>query len=210
MKASEFASYFDFNIVREDHLDEENFWKRFIVTDSQGVMETRHISYVDGLADCFNSLLDDYVNDNLKESGFALDPKSRKSYYSQALSFLKGKAEYKRLYDVINCLLHPEKIKDDVTPKGMGRFSLNPKVFLTSFFKREIPENVIREVEKREGMDISKVIENISTLPEFEFKDFNDPYTTEIDLREHTQYLEMTVENVHELVTRSKEQKEAA
>lgn len=210
MKASEFAGFFEFSITREDHLDEENFCKRFIVTDKQGVMETRHISYVEGLSDCFDSLLDDYVNDNLKEYGFDFDRKSRKSYYSQALSFLKGKAAYKSLYDVINCLLHPEKIKDDVTPKSMGKYSLDPKVFLTSFFKREIPENAIKAIEKHEGKDISEVIDLISTLPEFEFKEFNDPYTAEIDLREHTQYLEMTVDNVHELIVRAEKRKEAA
>ena len=211
MKASEFAKFFDLTIYREDHLDEEGYPARFYVVDDQGVFPTKDIYAVDGLLYAVNeAMYKDYLDSALEEHGFVYDANRRKWYYGQAFEFLKEKKKedksFKVYYDVVNCILHPEYIGDDVSPKGIP--FLDSKVFLKGFFKTEVPENVVKAIEKNEGMSIDEIIDIISTLPSLQINEFNQRYTLHIDLRNHTQYLEESVETIHGLVVRAK--KEAA
>ena len=212
MKASKFVGFFDFTVTREDHVDKDGYCSRFYVTDNHGCFESRENMYIDGLAHDFNACFEDYIDAPLKEAGFIYDSSRRKSYYSQALEFLKGKTEHKELYDVINCILHPEKIKDDISPKGKDALFIDPKVFLKSFFIRT-PENVVKAIEEKENMSIDDVIETISVLDKFRIigNGFtNDYYSLLMDLQNHTQCLEETVDTFHDLTVKAKEQKEAA
>lgn len=207
MKASEFAKFFDMTITREDHLDEDGYTERFYVVDDQGVFPTKELYTVDGLPDIINdTMYKDYVDTALFEHGFEYDPNRKKRFYGQAFEFLmKNKKDNEQLnvyYDIVSCILHPERIKDDVSPKDAPY--LDSKVFFKGFFKREVPENVIKAIEKNEKMSLDEIIDLISTLPEYQIKGFNDKYILHIDLRNHMEYLEESVDTVHDLVIRAK------
>ena len=207
MKASKFAGFFGLKVTRKDHIDEEYSCKRFILTDEHGRYSYKDTFHIDGLAYCFNEMLAGFIDAPLSKAGFVYDEKRKKSRYNQALEYLKGRSEYKDLYYVINCLNYPYLIRDDISPKGIPFY--DPKLFLEAFFQREIPKNVIRAIESRENTSIVEIAKAIATLPEFQIEDCNGYYSIWSDMRNHTEFLEMTVENIHSLYEKAKEQNAA-
>lgn len=207
MKASEFAGFFGLKVTRKDHIDEEYSCKRFILTDEHGRYSCKDTFHIDGLAYCFNDMLTDFIDTPLSKAGFVYDEKRKKSRYNQALEYLKGRSEYKDLYDVINCLNFPHLIRDDISPKGIPFYE--SVLFLKAFFQREIPKNVIRVIESRANTSIDGIVKAIATLPEFQIEDCNGYYRIWTYMRNHTEFSEMTVENIHSLYKKAKERNAA-
>ena len=198
MKASKFAQHFGISIIREDHLDSEGYPKRFYIKDKRGILKNKESFSIDGISYCVGALIKDYVDKPLEESGFVFDSKRKSNRYKQALAFLKGKKEQKELYDVINCIYYPVKIKDDISPKGID--FMDAKIFLKGYFMRNIPDNVIMAVETNEGMSLDEIITVISSLPRLQIKEFNDYFALDCSLNNSTEYLEETVETIHSLI----------
>ncbi len=80
------------------------------------------------------------------------------------------------------------------------------KLFLTNFFDKNIPDNVKREIEKREKTSLENVINTLSVLPMFKAESSEDYNNLAIDFSNHLAYLEMAVENIHHLMNKAKTQ----
>ena len=120
MKATEFCHFFEFSIsvsplevVPKDERDCLNEKWIYEITDDQGVFRTRYVDNIAGITDCFDSMLQDYIQDNLEEDGFEPDPKE--NYWEQVLKWMEGN-EYKGTdtCEVVQCLLNPALVEDDV------------------------------------------------------------------------------------------------
>ena len=127
MKATEFADYFDFSIypIDKDYVDfDDNYFnyasseddKFYMVSDNQGVFYPRFISKIEDLADCFDSMLDDYINEDVEESGFEYFESNEGEEYEQMLDYMLHSDEYKNTWacDIVSCLVNPSLIEDDV------------------------------------------------------------------------------------------------
>lgn len=118
MKATEFAKWFDFTITlnTENEADECGDVTKYIVEDDERVFHTRYIDCVSDLADCFDSMLMDYIETPMEECGFDYDIDADGTFYEQALEW--AKANKSKVYDgyieMLECLVNPEKIEDDV------------------------------------------------------------------------------------------------
>lgn len=122
MKATDFANYFDFSIelipwneVPED--DKAYLAKQteiYAVSDDQGVFHTRYINNILDLADCFDSMLNDYILNDIEEYGF--EPNPQENDWEQALKWMKedNKEFWKWKIAIVECLLDPNLIEDDV------------------------------------------------------------------------------------------------
>lgn len=133
MKATEFCNFFEFTIIEEhgvidskgrdqegNLVDPYGFYEgayNYRISDDQGTFSNRYIQEVSELTECFDSMLQDYVNNTIEEYGFEDDAKSEKTYYEQALEWIDEKCPDLQNTDtreVIECLVHPEKIVDDL------------------------------------------------------------------------------------------------
>ena len=134
MKATEFCDFFEFSIARiskEEYKDikkNDNHWYNFHwadenedniyeVSDMQGVFEPRYINKVADLTECFDSMLNDYIDEDVEENGFTNDENNtEKSYYEQMLDWLPTSEIYKNstgLIELVACLVNPWMIEDD-------------------------------------------------------------------------------------------------
>lgn len=91
--ASEFCKFFEFSLQKE-HGEFEGDVFDYIATDDQGVFETRHVVDVEYLADCFDSMLADYVDDTLESMGFSYTTSADEfdclpAYYEQAQGWIE-------------------------------------------------------------------------------------------------------------------------
>ena len=110
MKASEFCEYFDFTLTKN-----EDGW--YIATDNQGVFDNRYCIVITDLAECFDILLENYIDDDLEYDGF--NPEDRTNYYEKAEQWLKEKGETNTtFYEVIRVLNNPQLLEDDVSERG--------------------------------------------------------------------------------------------
>ena len=127
MKATDFTEFFEFSISRieekEVPFDDDCFVyalqnsdKYYAVSDNQCTFRTRYIDNVSDLVECFDSMLDDYINMNIEEDGFSCCENDDRTYYEQALEWLENNDDYKNTwtFDVVNCLVNPELIEDNV------------------------------------------------------------------------------------------------
>lgn len=118
MKATEFAKWFDFTIMLNTENEEDEFGdvSKYIVEDDQSVFYTRHIDRITDLADCFDSMLMDYIDDAIEEHGFDYDENADGTYYEQALEWAKANEDkvYSGYIEMLECLVNPEFIEDDV------------------------------------------------------------------------------------------------
>lgn len=116
MKATEFCKFFEFTLYKERGYADEDYYEgkyNYKATDDQGVFHTRYVTDVTELADEFDSLLQDYVIDDLECQGF--EPDIHENWYKQALTWCEENEEYKGtdIHQVIACLLNPDLIEDD-------------------------------------------------------------------------------------------------
>ena len=124
MKATDFVARFEFSIRRipfeelpeEEKEEFEGDEVVYEVSDDQGVFDSRYINHVSDLVNCFDSMLNDYVNDNIEEDGFEYnEDTSWKGYYEQALDWCEQQEDYRNSYlkEIIRCLAYPSAIEDD-------------------------------------------------------------------------------------------------
>lgn len=124
MKATEFCKFFDFNIdivpideVSEDDRNDFALQEEWVyeMTDDQGTFRTRYADSICTIADLFDSMLLDYVDSTLSDFGFEWDQYSMEPQYEQALKWIKGtELEGTNIHRVIECMVDPSKIKDDL------------------------------------------------------------------------------------------------
>ena len=133
MKATEFCNFFEFEIqpISKDAYKkinegvkgyhsfcwaDENADKIYEVNDLQGTFQSRYISKVSDLTECFDSMLDDYIDSNAEEDGFSIDENNtEKCYYEQMLDWMQSREDYKDtgVCEVVACLVHPDMLEDD-------------------------------------------------------------------------------------------------
>ena len=115
MKATAFCKFFEFTLYKEHGFDKEDGEYNYIAYDDQGVFHPRCVLKVDELTDAFDSMLKDYVNDNLEEDGFEYDD-HKGGYYEQALEWARQNKVYREYYpwiiEVIEALTEG-KLEDD-------------------------------------------------------------------------------------------------
>ena len=118
MKATEFAKWFDFTISlnTENEPDEFGDITKYIVEDDERVFCTRYIDSVWGLADCFDSMLMDYIESPIEERGFDYDINADGTFYEQALKWAKANKDkvYSEYIEMLECIVDPDLIEDDV------------------------------------------------------------------------------------------------
>lgn len=129
MKATDFCNFFEFSIERiakeeyEKVKDSDFAWadenadKIYAVRDDQGVFQTRYINDISDLSECFDSLLNDYIDEDVEEDGFKnIEYDTEKSYYEQMLDWMNNDERYKGTFvqDIVYCLTNPSAIEDDV------------------------------------------------------------------------------------------------
>lgn len=113
MKASEFCKFFDFTYEKEYGYADTDFYSgeyNYKATDDQGVFHDRLVKNVADFADEFDSMLQDYIQDDLDEQGF--EPELNENYWKSALLWIGDNEYYKITKNVIECLLYPEKIEE--------------------------------------------------------------------------------------------------
>lgn len=113
MRATDFANFFDFTIKEGETPDEFGEMSRYDVVDDQGCFSTRHINHVRDLVDCFDSMLENYIFDNLVEDGYELP--NGFAFYDDTLEFAKenyGERAY--ITEVIAAFINPRLIENDV------------------------------------------------------------------------------------------------
>lgn len=134
MKATEFCDFFEFSIARiskeeyKDIKEDDNHWYNFHwadenedniyeVSDMQGVFEPRYINKVADLTECFDSMLNDYIDEDVEENGFTYDENNtEKTYYEQMIDWLPTSETYKNstgFIELVACLVNPWMIEDD-------------------------------------------------------------------------------------------------
>lgn len=114
MKASEFCKFFDFTYEKEHGYADTEFYSgeyNYKATDDQGVFHDRLVKDVKDFSDEFNSMLQDYIQDDLEEQGF--ESEVNENYWVSALKWIGDNENYKVTKDVIDCLLHPEHITEE-------------------------------------------------------------------------------------------------
>ncbi len=124
MKATEFAYFFEFSLekvplsevpedIREDF--DGSVSEVFVARDCQGVFQARYFDKLTLLVEQFDSMLSDYIKENIEEDGF--EPDHDRDYYQQALEYCDSSAEYRKttLRDVVACIVDPSQLEDDVT-----------------------------------------------------------------------------------------------
>ena len=123
MKATDFVNFFDFcivtakdygKIIDEDIEPEEANDINYVAIDRQGVFQNRYIVNIHDIVDCFDSMLTDYIDTNIEEDGFNYNPEMGTTYYEQALKWVKENPDEECYKDVIEALVYPETIIDDV------------------------------------------------------------------------------------------------
>ena len=127
MKATEFTKYFEFSIssINKNDIDfdydyfnyaDENDNDFYIVTDDQCVFRPRIISNVETLTECFDSMLHDYIDEDIEQSGFIYHADENDGYYEQMLDYMRNNDEYNNtwVYDVVSCIVNPALIENDV------------------------------------------------------------------------------------------------
>ena len=117
MNASEFADFFEFYIEYAPGIDDDGIPYNYVVSDNEVVFQDRLIDNVSELADCFDSMLMDYIDGTLEDYGFVEDTHSNLSYYEQAQKWIETECPELRgtdTYEVICCLVNPKLIVDDV------------------------------------------------------------------------------------------------
>ena len=117
MKATEFCKFFEFTIYKSHGIDEDGDEYNYIAVDDQGVFHSRYITDITEIANCFDSLLMDYIESNVEEDGFKYDDNRNGTYYEQLLEWLKEVNYYEWYIDVVSCLIDPRLIVDDVEEK---------------------------------------------------------------------------------------------
>lgn len=123
MKATDFCKYFDFTLWVNDtnEEDESGYVSKYIATDDQGCFQARYVNDVKDLADCFDSMLMDYVDSELYYHNFKYDDKSNLAFYEQAKEWIENTINNPLFdsytYEVICCLVNPNNIIDDLAPK---------------------------------------------------------------------------------------------
>jgi len=130
MKATEFADFFEFWIEPTDRKTVEkandecvfnyadlNADKFYRVVDGQGCFRTRYISDIKDLAECFDSLLNDYIDEDVESAGFEYSESNPKTYYEQMLDYMLKDKEYAGVCEIVRCLVNPSLIEDDVERK---------------------------------------------------------------------------------------------
>ena len=125
MKATEFCDFFEFSIKRisyEELPEDEWFDERdtiYEVKDDHSCFRSRYVSRVDTLSECFDSMLEDYIETFIEEDGFEYNERDNKTYYEQALEWCEEQEYYKKsdIKEVIKCLINPSLIENDVEEK---------------------------------------------------------------------------------------------
>ena len=115
MKATEFCKFFEFTLHKEHGFDEEDGEYNYIATDDQGTFHPRYAIDVNELTEMFDSMLKDYVDDNLEEDGFEYDDHIG-AYYEQALEWARQNEFYKehapQMIEVLEALTEG-RLEDD-------------------------------------------------------------------------------------------------
>jgi len=162
MKASKFAEFFDFNIVRNYGCNELDGLYRFEVIDNNGTLPTRRILSVGDLTHCFGSLIEDYIFSNLEYHGFDYAQKGRD--YPAALDFAKKKSVFKDsdTKEVIECMIDPNLIEDDISDYEVIRH--NARALLVEWFASLWTSHafeLIFDLQSATKMTIDKIIDTI-------------------------------------------------
>ena len=116
MKATEFCKFFDFTLEKCD-IDEYGDECGYKATDDQGVFYTRYVMDVKDLSDGFDSMLQDYIENDIEANGFDFDPTcDKQTYYEQALTWCDNNEIWKNTdtREIIACLVNPDLIEDDL------------------------------------------------------------------------------------------------
>lgn len=113
--ATDICGFFDFYIVKESGKKEDGEPYHYRVIDGQGVFGDRYIETIDGLTECFDSMLPDYVDYNVEEDGFREDENSPLSRYEQLQNWIMTQKEYQDsyIYDWIMAVNAPSLIIDN-------------------------------------------------------------------------------------------------
>ena len=75
----------------------------------------------------------------------------------------------------------------------------------------EIPENVLKAVEEKEGATRNEIIDMIANVPRIQIDtpEYEKIHNYCIDFRNHTEYFEETVDTIHDLIVEAKSLKVA-
>ena len=116
MKASDFCDFFEFTLFKGGYEDEDGITYPYMATDNQGTFEPRFVESVSELSNCFDSLLVDYINDDVESNGFVFDNDDFREYYVQLLEWINESEWYKDSYlaNIVECLVDPLQIEDDM------------------------------------------------------------------------------------------------
>ncbi len=62
----------------------------YILTDDQGCFSDIYVEDIEGISDCFDRLLPDYIDRTLEDYGFEYDDNKDGTYYQQAYKWIKS------------------------------------------------------------------------------------------------------------------------
>ena len=114
MNAYDFCKFFEFTLEKESGIADEDFYTgeySYRATDDQGVFHDRLVNDVKDLADEFDSMLQDYVQDDLEYNGF--EPPTNENYYEAALKWLEtSELKDTDIHDVVRVLVNPDELKE--------------------------------------------------------------------------------------------------
>ena len=110
MNATDFCNFFDFTIVKEHgYNDDEEY--NYIGIDDWGVFQNRYSEDIEGISEWFDSMLKDYIDDDIEENGFT--HVNNATYYDEALQWAIDN-KHDCYIPVLNALVNPETLVDDL------------------------------------------------------------------------------------------------
>ncbi len=162
MKATDFASFFGYTIIRHYGCDEKNGLYRFEVIDDSGRLNPVYIIGVEDLTYKIHLNTREYVFETLAYHGF--DYEKRGNDFGAALKFIKTKEALKDsvIKEVVECILDPHLITDDISDYESIRHSA--RALLVDFFSELWlwhAYEVIFDLQHDHGMTLDRIIDSI-------------------------------------------------
>ena len=102
MKIADFCNFFEFTFEAGEFYDDGEKYK-YIATDNQGVFRDRLFNDIEFFIDAFDSMVPDYVDDDLEYNGFEYDKEDPAPYYVQAYKWMSDNPDYKDtdVYEIV-------------------------------------------------------------------------------------------------------------
>lgn len=104
MKIYDFCKTFDFTFETGEFFDDDGEKYLYRASDDQNCFHDRLENDVENFIDDFDSMVPDYIDDDLEYNGFIYDDKSPEAYYTQAYKWISGQPDYNDtwLYEIVS------------------------------------------------------------------------------------------------------------